>query len=518
MSSSTVSQPNIVSTLVSAQTKQENAGQKILFVGQKLASGTATSGELVENVGLDRSTFSTLFGEGGYLYHGVDAFRNLNDVNQVDVIPLDPAGGATAATATLEFTGTATTDGTYTLYLTSASDYALTIPVLSGDTAEDIGDAVVAAVTSAMPVTAANVSGLVTFTAKDVGTEANAFSIRIEGTALGVTPVLSAFSGGATDPDLTGVFDPVLKERYQTIVWPASFDISEVKYFLISQEPADNKITDGVAIIATNDTFSNLLTLGNTYNEKQLVVFGQKKVVLQDKHVGSSLVELDFVRASRIAALRSKRLTDGEPISDIVISTFGLLDATGGTALASMPYFNTPVSTSSLVFRPYGFDGLEQEQLKDAGVTFEGNNIPKTSLILDEVVTTYKTDNAGNPDISFKYLNYVDTSSNVREYFFNNQKSRYAQSRLTNGDLIGGRTMANESSIRAYLIELYTDLSGQDFVLTQAGEDALTFFKNNLTVTVDLANGSVTETMKTPIVTQLREIVQTIQIAFSTSE
>lgn len=518
MANSTVSQPNIVSSIVSANTKQENSSQKVLFVGQKLTAGSAVSGDLIENLGRDKSEFASLFGAGGYLCNAITSFRDLNQVTQIDVIPLDPAGSAVESTSELTITGAATEDSEYVLYITSASDYKVTIPVATGDSPDEIGPLIVSSLTSLMPVTASYASGIVTFTAKDGGTESNSYSIRIENEVAGITVAIDDFSGGAVDPILTGVFDPVVGERYQTIVWPSSFDLSEVVNFLSSQEEANNKITDGVAITSTNDTFSNLLTLGGTYNDKQLVIFGQKKVVGNDKHIGGGLVEIDYVRSARVAALRSKRLTDGEPISDIVISTFGLLDATGGTALASMPYFNTPIRTSSLVFRGLGFDDVEIEQLKEAGVSIEGNNIPKTDLILDEIVTTYKTDSAGNPDISFKYLNYVDTSSNIREYFFNNQKARYSQSRLTEGDLVFGRSIANEASIRAYLTELYTDLSESDFVLTQAGEDALTFFKNNLFVSVDLSNGSVTQTMKTPIVTQLREISTTIQISFSITE
>ena len=134
---------------------------------------------------------------------------------------------------------------------------------------------------------------------------------------------------------------------------------------------------------------------------------------------------------------------------------------------------------------------------------------------MGEIVTTYKTDSAGNPDVSFTFANFVDTSSNAREYFANNLKSRFAQSRLTEGDVQRGRDMANAVVIGAFLDGLYQDLSGPDFVLVQAGEDALQFFKDNRTITLNLAQGRATITMKVPIVTQLREIIATMQIAFS---
>ena len=76
--------------------------------------------------------------------------------------------------------------------------------------------------------------------------------------------------------------------------------------------------------------------------------------------------------------------------------------------------------------------------------------------------------------------------------------------------------MANQVVIESFLDSLYQELSGEDFVLTQAGTTAVKFFKANRTVSLNLETGTVTINMKMPIVTQLRTIVATIQIAFST--
>jgi hypothetical protein len=110
----------------------------------------------------------------------------------------------------------------------------------------------------------------------------------------------------------------------------------------------------------------------------------------------------------------------------------------------------------------------------------------------------------------------VDTSSQAREYFHNNLLARFAQSRLTEGAVSRGRDMANEVVIKAYCEKLYQDLAGPDYVLVQDGEAAITYFKTNLTVTLDLALGKATITMLVPIVTQLRIIVATFKISFST--
>ena len=64
----------------------------------------------------------------------------------------------------------------------------------------------------------------------------------------------------------------------------------------------------------------------------------------------------------------------------------------------------------------------------------------------------------------------MDTASIVREFFFVNLKSRYAQTRLTDGDLVAGRDMANEASIRTFCNKLYDNLA--DEVLLQKGTPA----------------------------------------------
>ncbi len=110
----------------------------------------------------------------------------------------------------------------------------------------------------------------------------------------------------------------------------------------------------------------------------------------------------------------------------------------------------------------------------------------------------------------------LDTSTSVREFMFNNLKARYSQSRLTEGDLQPGRNMANQASIEAFLDSLYIILSGDEWVLVQAGESALKFFKENRSVSLDLLTGTVTVNMQVPIVVGLRVFVITMQIAFST--
>lgn len=509
--------PKTTLNILGATNVPQNAAQKILFVGQKTSAGSATAGDLIEDISL--SNISSLFGADSMLAIMLRAAKDINGSTKMDVISLAD-NGSTFAAGAFAITGTATGAGTLDFYIGSKKNGKYSIDVAIGDTPTVIGDALEAAITADLeaPVDGANTTGTVALTAINAGTFGNGIGLKVSGSALSVSVAITAMTAGATDPSLTGVFDPIAELRYQTIVWPSNYGLTELIDLLDDRFNVDNLILDGVGITSDTDTLANLKSSYVSLNEKLVVVHGNKAIDNAD-YKGSAIFELDVAISSEIAAVRALRLTDGESISDFVIAGVnGGRDNFGGDAIRSLPYFNTPYKNLPVIDTGLGFTQEEIGELKDdAGVFVLGNNIANNLIISGEIVTLYKTDTLGQPDLSFKYLNYVDTISGIREYKFNNQKVRYAQSRLTNGDIVAGRNMANENSIRGYLAKLYNDLSGEDFVLTQSGEVALKFFKDNLTVIVDLETGTVTEIMKVPIVTQLREIIGTIQMSFKTN-
>ena len=513
----TVRQPKVTVNIVPATAIVENTGQKILVIGQML-SGSATAGALVENIA-NGGAEDALFGRASMIAKLIRSNKVRNQQVQVDAIPLADSGSGVDATGTVAVSGTATEAGTYTVIVGSERNHKYSIAVASGDAATAVGALIAAAVTADLdsPVTAANVTGTVTMTAVNAGTYGNSIPLEIRGTIAGLTPTTTAMSSGATDPTLTSIFDVISGARYQAIVWPYPNDTAEVRALLDPRFNADGQVLDGVAFTALNDTAGNLSTLADALNSESLVIIAGK-LESETAYNGGDIVEIPMVKAAQFAGYRGLRMdTDGFSVADLVITANGPLDSFGGPALASKPYFNTPFDDLTPIVPGRGFDDAEIESLKDDGATILGNNIANNGVIAGEVVTTYKTDVAGNPDITFAFLNYVDTASQAREYFFNNYRKRFAQSRLTEGDVIKGRDVANELVIRSYSKRLFQDLSGVDFVLLEAGEDALKFFDTNMVIAIDKALGKVTIQMTVPIVTQLREIAATMKIAFSTA-
>ena len=509
-----IRKPEVTLNIVPAQTEVGLAEIKMLFVGQMTSSGSATSGELVQNI-LNDNSENTYFGANSMLARMIRAARRINKVTRIDAIGLDDNGSGVDATGSVVFTGTASAAGT--LYITVGSHQynRYEITVASGDTAEDIGDKLVTAITNDVNafVGATNDTGDVTLTAINAGTEGNFIGLKVDGSVTGISTALTAFSSGATNPVLTSLFDVINDERYQIIVWPGSYDISVVGNFLLDRFNVTNNILDGRAFLTKQDTHSNLLTYLNGLNNQCLCVM-TNKLENRDAFKGGSILEHPAIISSYTAAVSALRLTENSNLTQYLTTT-AALDQFGGPALASLPYFNTPIRFLPIIPTGYGFTPVELDQIKTAGGSSIGNNPSRNSIILGELTTTYKTDAAGNEDESFKFLNYVETISAVREYFYNNLRNRFSQSRLTEGDVLPRRSMANEKIIRAYIVRLYQDLASDQYALLQAGEAALKYFKSQLVVTIDLLTGTANVSMDAPIVTQLRRIFGPIQLAFS---
>jgi len=516
MSGNVISQPSVSISVLPASQTISNAPQKVLFIGQKTASGTATAGALVQSIANDFSE-DTLFGAKSFLAGMIRAAKRINGVTRMDAIALDDAGAGTAAAGVVTFTGTATAAGSFEVVVGSEYDHTYTVPVASGDTPTVIGDALVALITAdtKAPFSAANVTGAVTITFAHKGTVGNNTPLSYSGSAASVSVALTAFSGGATDPTLTTLFDVIAGERYQTIVWPAEYGFTTVTTLLDARFNVTNDILDGVAVAAKTDTLANLKTAGNAENSSSLTFFGNRLLTDAD-HKGGAMLEFNYKIAAEFGAVRALRLTDQASIARYVTATSGARDAFGGTALATLPYFNTPFYELPIIPAGKGFTATEVEELGATGVSVLGNNRARNTCIAGEIYTTRKTDSGGNPEDTFKYLNNVDASVNAREFFFNNAKARFAQCRLTEGALVPNRNMANQKVIEAFLDGSFTTIGGEDYVLVQTGSTALTYFQQNRTVTLDMLTGTVTVTMKLPIVVQLRTIIATMQIAFTT--
>ncbi len=516
MSGSKVLQPSVSLALANVNRAVSNFDHKVLLVGQITSAGSAVDGQLNENLSATTNVEDALFGADSMLASMVRAFRAVNRQTQIDTIAVDDDGSGIPRVMTVTYVGTAGDAGTLTLAVGSERNHKFTLSVAFGATETTIAAAMAVLVQADgdCPFNATSVAGVLTLTAVNDGIVANYLGIEAAGTVAGITGMAVAQgTPGSVEPTLTAVLTPAVN-RYQGIVWPWASDVATVEAFLDARFNPTNEVLDGVVFVSSVDSHSTTLSTLAARNSESVVFFCDK-LEAETNYIGPSMNEPSYDRLAQFAAVRALRLTQDASISQFLTSSASR-DQFGGPALASLPYFNTALPALSLIKTPRGWTELEIEQITAGGGAVIGLNRTGTDVIVGEVATVYKTDIAANPDPTFGFLNFVDTSSNIREYFFNNLKSRFAQSRLTDGDVVSGRDMANKTIIKAYCAQLYGDLSGVDFVLTQAGETALQYFKDNIVVVLDLALGKATITMFVPIVTQLRVIIGTVKIAFDT--
>lgn len=506
-----ISRPSVTFNIIPASQLAGVTEHKTLIIGQMLSGGTATAGALIQDIENDSSE-DTLFGQRSHVAGLTRAFKRENKISQVDVLPLDDDGAAVQGTCVDTLAGTATAAGSLTIDIMSEKDHSYSVDVSIGDTAADVGDALVALITADVdaPFTAANVAGVVTVTAENGGTLSNDWGIKQSGSVAGITSTLTGWSGGATDPSLTGVLDVIANIRYQTIVWPSVYDITVIEALLDARFNVTNDVIDGVAIHVKADTLSNLKSYVSTLNSQSIVVVGEKPVSETNYKGPSTFESLDIV-AAEIAAIRALRLTTDAPLTQY-LTTVSAKDQFGGIAIGSLPYSNTSLPNLPIANPAHEFSDEDYTELTENGVAIFGPNRAFNTTIMGDMVTTYLTDSAANEDTSYKFLNTVDTASLIREFYFTNFKRRYAQTRLTDGDLLPRRDMANEASIRAFCNELYDELA--DLALVEKSSDAKKEYNDNLLIVVTVSQGRAEVYQAPRLVSQLRVVIGTIQINF----
>ena len=513
-----ISKPDVNISVLSANTTLNIGTRKNLIVCQ---TPNAEANTLATGIHDKTQTeLDALFGAGSYCRVMVQQWLDSNQVGnnvkaELDVIALLDGVAATAATKTITIVGTATAAGTIEVSILSSKLYKKTITVAATDDPTDIADAITAAYAAVVaPFDVDNALGVVTITATDLGTIGNAYGVETVGLPTGLTSITVADGdAGATPPTVTAVMDLIGERRYQGILWPndLSAETAEVADFLDDRFNVSNDILDGVAFMGDADTLANTKATANAENSASFVVMGNAITVGSDIKSGPEMMHPADWSVAEFMAIRARRLSDNASISAVVANNASG-DQFGGRALASLPYFNTPMDDTPTTVSVSLFDGTEQAELNDAGFSVVGPNKAVTGVVTGTIVTTYKKDAAGNDDISFKYLNYVDTSSICREFLFVNMKALFAQSRLTDGDLVPGRSMENAASLAAAFKGLLAIL--KDDALIRKGRVADNLIDTNLSVVLSLADRRATINSVLPIVTQLETINVPLQLTF----
>jgi len=259
---------------------------KTVFIGQKLAAGTATASTPIQVPSAAKA--EDYFGHGSFLAGAIEAYKAANPYNEVWAVPLEDDGGGTEAQGTATFTGPATADGTVYLYI---GGHRITIAVSSGDSADDVATATAAAITayalkSNIPVSAA-VNGVtseqVDVTCLHKGTLGNYIDMRLnynQGEALpaGVGCTIVAIGtavAGATDPDVATAITAVGDMWFNT--WVSLFaddtNVDKIEAELLTRWGPMEQL-EGHLFIGAVGNQSALTALGNARNNRFTTLMG----------------------------------------------------------------------------------------------------------------------------------------------------------------------------------------------------------------------------------------------------
>jgi phage tail sheath gpL-like len=427
--------------IISAKQIAETQEQKVLLVGQKESGqGVVPDWKLIKDFPND-ADIDYLFGNSS-LANMVHAFKEINQTTRLDIIPAPDDTGASLALGSFGFLGTATIDCSIKIKLQSSPKYDLTLNVKKGETSAEIALNLLDIIPDVFYASYSSSVYDVVSLKRFVSSKADNFFTSYDGYIPGVEILNTGLGkGDGTLPSLSNIFDEIGDTRYQTIIWPEVYPLDVVKNLLNSRFNADNQILDGVVFQTKVDTLANIKTYALEQNSQNIVVIGLNRSgtvgLLPLRIKGISVPETPNVITSRVAAIRALRFTKDSNISNY-LSTSSSRDQLGGIAIRSLPYFNTLLPNTGVPYEHTYWSNEDLEELANNGISTVGPNRDYNAVVFGEFVTT-NTD-----EKSYKYLNHIDTVSIVREYFYENCRKRYSQTRLTDGDLEAGRDLAKK--------------------------------------------------------------------------
>lgn len=262
--------------------------QRILLIGQKLASGVAA-----ENIPMLVSRNDEAikqFGLGSMLARMHEVVRMNDPVGEVWCLPLLDAPAGVAAAGTVTFTGAPSAAGTLNLYIGADR---VQIPIAVTDTITQLATALAAAINakSTLPVTAASAAGVVTITARHKGALGNDIRLQLnyrgaaggEETPAGLGVALVQLAGGTTAPSLTGAIAALGDEEFDFIIHPYADSTSLDAFRLLMNDNSGrwspSKQIYGHAYTALRGTLSALYAAGTARNDQHHTIAGVETTV-----------------------------------------------------------------------------------------------------------------------------------------------------------------------------------------------------------------------------------------------
>lgn len=374
---------------------------KILHVGQKTSAGSAPANTPVRAT--TAAEASALFGPGSMLALMAEASFASNPSGETWFLPLDDNGAGVAAVGSLALGGAATSAGTLNAYI---GGQLVQIPITAAQVLSTAATALVAACSAipSLPVTAA-VDGVVNtkvnFTAKNKGELGNTIDIRVnyngELTAAGVSTTVVSMTGGTTSPTLTAAIAALGDTWFHVLGFPYAdaTSLTAIETELASRFDTPREI-EGHAFACAIGTVGSLGSLGDSRNSPHLTIVAAVKEPMPA-----------FCKAAETAAIAAY-WAEQDPALPIQTRAYAYcLPAVQGQRLTR--------TERGLLLR----DGI-------ATTTVDAGGIMRT----ERLVTTYQTNGAGAPDLSYLDVETLLTLMFIRHDWKNYSANKYAVAKL----------------------------------------------------------------------------------------
>lgn len=374
---------------------------KVLLMGQRLTTGIRPQLAVDKITSYDQAT--SLYGAGSQLARQFKAFFLNNKISDVYGCSLDDAGAGVASTGTFVIGGAATAIGSYVAYVAGER---VPVSVASGATADQIGIALAAAINAdtGKPVTAVNVAGTVTITAKNAGESGNDIDLRInyysgEELPAGITCTVNAMSGGSNNPLLSSIIS-ILGDEWYNVFSAPYWDATNLNAMEV--ELADRfgplRMIDGLYVTSRRGTVGTLSAWGDSENSPHVVSMHSEGIPGWSAEVASAL-------AGELA--KEAQADPARP--------FQTLELTGILPPAITDRFTLADNNSLL------YDGIS---------TFYVDNGGKVRI--QRTITMYQTNALGAEDIAYLDANTLFTLMYLRYDFRTQILTRYPRAKLAN--------------------------------------------------------------------------------------
>lgn len=413
---------------------------RALLIGGMLAAGVAVADVPVIVASPDDARLK--FGQGSILARMAKAYRDNDGFGELWALPVADAGGGAASLGILTFTGPATAAGVFSLYI---AGHRVAVAVTAAMTATQLAAAVILAVNAAvdLPVTAA-VDGdddfVVNLTARNKGVTGDDIDLRLnylgrsggEITPAGVGCVITAMTGGATNPTLTNALANMGELPFEVIAMPYTdaTSLAALKGLLNDAAGRWSWQTQlyGHLVVAYRGDFAALTTWGITQNDPHATALGIYGVP-------TTTWEIAAMAAAQAAV--SVRADPAQPLREVVL--------VGALAPALEDRFSLSERNTLL------FDGVSTFKVGGGG-----------EVVLEKLITTYQKNSFGVADDSFLDVETLFTLAAVLRRLKGLVTSRYGRAKLVdNATFIpAGSTAVSPNMIRADIIAEYRSMEG----------------------------------------------------------